>query len=50
MNIRRALSDVATMRAQLEKIEGYRSFRSLATGLSALVVITGAVVQQMIVR
>jgi hypothetical protein len=45
MNVHRALSDVAEMRAQLDRAANYRGFRSLATGFSALVVLLGAIVQ-----
>ena len=45
MNIHQALSDVADIRAQLNRTESYRGFRSTAVGVSVLVVLAGAIVQ-----
>ena len=45
MNVHRALSDVAEMRAQLDRTASYRGFRSLATGFSSLAVLLGAIIQ-----
>ena len=45
MNVQRALSEVAEIRAQLDRTANFRGFRSLATGFSALVVLLGAIVQ-----
>ncbi len=45
MNIHRALADLADIRAQLERTETYRGFRSTTVGVSALVVGGGAIVQ-----
>ena len=45
MNVQRALSEVAEMRAQLDRTANFRGFRSLATGFSALVVLLGALIQ-----
>ena len=42
MNIHRALSDIAEIRAQLDRTETYRGFRSLAVGVSVLVLFAGA--------
>ena len=41
MNIHRALSDIAEIRAQLDRTETYRGFRSVATGISVLIVAVG---------
>ena len=46
MNIHRALSDIAEIRAQLDKTETYRGFRSAAVGISAVLVLIGAWVEQ----
>lgn len=46
MNLNRALSDIAQIRAQLDRAESYRGFRSLTVGGSAIFVVAGAVVQQ----
>lgn len=45
VNIHQALSDVADIRAQLNRTEAYRGFRSTAVGISVLVVLAGAIVQ-----
>lgn len=45
MNIHQALSDVAEIRAQLNRTEAYRGFRSTAVGVSVLVVLVGAMFQ-----
>jgi hypothetical protein len=42
MNIHQALSDIAEIRAQLDRTEAYRGFRSTAIGVSVLVVFAGA--------
>lgn len=42
MNIHQALSDIAEIRAQLERTETYRGFRSTAVGISVVVVLLGA--------
>ena len=42
MNIHRALSDIAEIRAQLDRTETYRGFRSSAVGVSVLVLLFGA--------
>lgn len=42
MNIHQALSDIAEIRAQLDRTEAYRGFRSTAIGVSVLVVLAGA--------
>ncbi len=41
MNIHRALSDIAEIRAQLDRTETYRGFRSAAVGVSAVVLAIG---------
>lgn len=46
MNIHRALSDIADIRAQLDRTETYRGFRSVAVGISVLVLIAGALVEK----
>ena len=46
MNIHRALSDVADIRAQLARTEEYRGFRSAAVGVSVLVLQIGCLIQQ----
>ncbi len=46
MNLNRALSDIAQIRAQLDRSEAYAGFRSLTVGLSAIFVIIGASVGQ----
>lgn len=45
MNIHRALSDIAEIRAQLERTETYHGFRSVAVGVSVGVLIVGAWMQ-----
>ena len=45
MNIHRALSEVAEIRAQLDRTASYQGFRSLATGFSALLVIIGGILE-----
>jgi len=45
VNIHQALSDVAEIRAQLNRTETYRGFRSTAVGISVLVVLVGAIFQ-----
>lgn len=45
MNLHRALSDIADIRAQLDRTESYRGFRSTAVGASVLIVILGAIAQ-----
>lgn len=50
MNIHRALSDIADIRAQLDRTEEHRGFRSLAVGGSVLFVIAGSIVQQIAVQ
>lgn len=45
MNIHQALSDIAEIRAQLDRTEAYRGFRSTAIGISVLIVIAGAMAQ-----
>lgn len=42
MNIHQALSDIAEIRAQLDRTETYRGFRSTAVGVSVLVLFLGA--------
>ena len=42
MNIHQALSDIAEIRAQLDRTEAYRGFRSTAVGVSVLVLAVGA--------
>ena len=42
MNIHRALSDIADIRAQLDRTETYRGFRSVAVGISVAIVLAGA--------
>ena len=42
MNIHRALSDIADIRAQLDRTETYQGFRSTAVGISVLVLVVGA--------
>ena len=42
MNIHRALSDIAEIRAQLDRTETYRGFRSSAVGFSVVVLAIGA--------
>lgn len=42
MNIHQALSDIAEIRAQLDRTETYRGFRSTAVGVSVLVLAAGA--------
>lgn len=42
MNIPRALSDIAEIRAQLDRTETYRGFRSAAVGVSGALVLAGA--------
>lgn len=42
MNIHQALSDIAEIRAQLDRTETYRGFRSTAVGVSVLVLAIGA--------
>jgi len=49
VNIHQALSDIAEIRAQLDRTETYRGFRSGAIGFSVLVVIAGAWVQSALV-
>lgn len=46
MNIHRAISDIADIRAQLDRTETYRGFRSTAVGVSVLVLIVGALVEK----
>ena len=41
MNIHQALSDIAEIRAQLDRTETYRGFRSTAVGVSVLVLAVG---------
>ena len=41
MNIHRALSDIAEIRAQLDRTETYRGFRSATVGISVLVLVVG---------
>ncbi len=45
MQLRQALSDIAEIRAKLDRAESYRGFRSVAIGLSSLFVMVGALVQ-----
>ena len=45
MNIHQALSDIAEIRAQLDRTESYRGFRSATVGVSVLVLMLGAWVQ-----
>ncbi|MEM9413293.1 MAG: hypothetical protein AAGA30_19445 [Planctomycetota bacterium] len=45
MQLREALSDIAEIRAALDRTQTYRGFRSIAIGISALFVMSGAVVQ-----
>ena len=45
VNIHQALSDIAEIRAQLDRTESYRGFRSTAVGISALMVLAGCWVQ-----
>lgn len=45
MNVHRAISDVAQIRAQLDRTANHRGFRSSATGFSAVIVIAGATIQ-----
>jgi hypothetical protein len=45
MNVHRALSDVAQIRAQLDRTTNHRGFRSSATGFSGLIVVAGATLQ-----
>jgi len=45
MNIHRALSDIAEIRAQLDRTETYRGFRSSAVGFSVVVLAIGAWVE-----
>jgi hypothetical protein len=46
MNLNRALSDIAEIRAQLDRTEAYRGFRSMTVGLSAALVIAGGCLQR----
>ncbi len=46
MNIHRALSDIAEIRAQLDRTETYRGFRSLAVGVSVALLLVGAWLEQ----
>ncbi|MFK7769560.1 MAG: hypothetical protein AB8B55_20275 [Mariniblastus sp.] len=46
MNIHRALSDIADIRAQLDRTEAYQGFRSTAVGISVLVLVAGAWVEK----
>ena len=45
MNIHRALADIAEIRAQLDRTETYRGFRSTAVGISVIFLLTGACVE-----
>ena len=45
MQLKEALSDIAEIRALLDKNQAYRGFRSLAIGISAVFVLAGSVVQ-----
>ena len=45
MHLREALSDIADIRALLDRNQSFRGFRSVAIGISALFVLTGALVQ-----
>jgi hypothetical protein len=45
LNIQRALSELAEIRAQLDRTTSYQGFRSLATGFSALLAIVGGVLE-----
>ena len=45
MNIHRALSDIAEIRAQLDRTETYRGFRSAAVGVSVALLALGTWVQ-----
>ena len=49
MNIHRALSDIAEIRAQLDRTETYRGFRSVATGVSVLFVAFGVGLEAMLI-
>jgi hypothetical protein len=42
MNIHRALADIAEIRAQLDRTESYRGFRSTAVGVSVILLLAGA--------
>lgn len=46
MNIHRALSDIADIRAQLDRTETYRGFRSAAVGISVGLLFAGAWVEK----
>lgn len=46
MNIHRALSDIADIRAQLDRTETYRGFRSVAVGISVGLLLIGAWAEQ----
>lgn len=50
MNLHRALSDIAEIRAQLDRTETYRGFRSAAVGVSVLVLIVGVFIEKIWVR
>lgn len=41
MNLHRALSDIAEIRAQLDRTETYKGFRSTAVGVSVLILLVG---------
>ena len=45
MNLHRALSDIAEIRAQLDRTETYRGFRSATVGVSVVFLVIGAWVQ-----
>ncbi|MEL7498667.1 MAG: hypothetical protein AAFN77_13755 [Planctomycetota bacterium] len=49
MNIHRALADVASIRAQLERTEALRGFRSAAVGFSVVILIIGYLVQRLLI-
>ncbi|MFT5302677.1 MAG: hypothetical protein ACI814_003494, partial [Mariniblastus sp.] len=46
LNLHRALSDIAEIRAQLDKTETYRGFRSSAVGVSVILLLAGAFIQK----
>jgi len=46
MNIHRALADIANIRAQLDRTEAYRGFRSTAVGVSVVFLVAGACVEK----
>ena len=46
MELNKAISDLAQIRAQLDRTESYRGFRSQTVGLSALMVFVASFIQQ----